>query len=113
MEAVAAHAREVLAGRVIWNISATETGGGVAEMLHTLHERAVSEPRRHAAGVNLLAGRAIAIDWSGRVLRGQREGQHDRRGGYGRRTRAKPMRESAQSRPCRAGPVPPSVWAEP
>ncbi len=35
-EAAAAHAREVLAGRVVWNVSATETGGGVAEMLHTL-----------------------------------------------------------------------------
>jgi trehalose synthase len=35
-EAAAAHTREVLAGRVMWNISATETGGGVAEMLHTL-----------------------------------------------------------------------------
>ncbi len=35
-EGAAARAREVLAGRVVWNISATETGGGVAEMLHTL-----------------------------------------------------------------------------
>ena len=32
----AAHARDLLAGRVVWNVSATAEGGGVAEMLHTL-----------------------------------------------------------------------------
>lgn len=35
-EAAANRAREVLAGRVVWNVSSTETGGGVAEMLHSL-----------------------------------------------------------------------------
>ncbi|HVQ96513.1 MAG TPA: glycosyltransferase [Mycobacteriales bacterium] len=35
-EAAAARARDVLAGRTVWNISSTETGGGVAEMLHSL-----------------------------------------------------------------------------
>jgi trehalose synthase len=35
-EAAAARAREVLAGRMVWNVNATETGGGVAEMLRTL-----------------------------------------------------------------------------
>ena len=32
----ATHAREVLAGRTVWNINTTATGGGVAEMLQTL-----------------------------------------------------------------------------
>lgn len=36
LEAAAARIREALAGRVVWNISATQTGGGVAEMLRTL-----------------------------------------------------------------------------
>jgi trehalose synthase len=35
-DAAAARAREVLAGRVVWNVSSTATGGGVAEMLHSL-----------------------------------------------------------------------------
>jgi trehalose synthase len=35
-EAAAARARAVLDGRVVWNISSTETGGGVAEMLRSL-----------------------------------------------------------------------------
>ncbi|MEN3361976.1 MAG: trehalose synthase, partial [Mycobacteriales bacterium] len=35
-EAAAARARGALAGRTVWNISSTETGGGVAEMLHSL-----------------------------------------------------------------------------
>jgi trehalose synthase len=34
--AAAAEAREALAGRTVWNINSTATGGGVAEMLHTL-----------------------------------------------------------------------------
>jgi trehalose synthase len=34
--AAAARATEVLSGRVVWNVSSTATGGGVAEMLHTL-----------------------------------------------------------------------------
>jgi trehalose synthase len=34
--AVAARARKILAGRVIWNVNATATGGGVAEILRTL-----------------------------------------------------------------------------
>ncbi|MGV1009888.1 MAG: glycosyltransferase [Dermatophilaceae bacterium] len=36
-EATAAHARELLKGRKVWNVNATATGGGVAEMLQTLH----------------------------------------------------------------------------
>jgi trehalose synthase len=35
-DAAAAKARDLLAGRVVWNVSSTETGGGVAEMLHSL-----------------------------------------------------------------------------
>lgn len=35
-EAAAVRAREVLAGRVVWNVSSTATGGGVAEMLSSL-----------------------------------------------------------------------------
>ena len=35
-EKLAAGAREQLAGRVVWNINSTATGGGVAEMLQTL-----------------------------------------------------------------------------
>jgi len=35
-EAAAARARIVLAGKVVWNVSSTATGGGVAEMLRTL-----------------------------------------------------------------------------
>ena len=35
-ETVAAQAREFLDGRVVWNVSATAHGGGVAEMLQTL-----------------------------------------------------------------------------
>ena len=31
-----ARARDLLVGRVVWNVSATAEGGGVAEMLHTL-----------------------------------------------------------------------------
>jgi trehalose synthase len=34
--AAAARARQVLAGRVVWNVSSTAAGGGVAEMLHAL-----------------------------------------------------------------------------
>lgn len=33
---VAARAAEALTGRTVWNVSSTATGGGVAEMLHTL-----------------------------------------------------------------------------
>jgi trehalose synthase len=33
---VAAEARSVLQGRVVWNLNSTATGGGVAEMLHPL-----------------------------------------------------------------------------
>ena len=36
IDAAAQRAAEALAGRTIWNISTTESGGGVAEMLHTL-----------------------------------------------------------------------------
>src|SRR6476660_3078558 len=32
----AEHARELLAGRTVWNISSTSQGGGVAEMLQAL-----------------------------------------------------------------------------
>ena len=31
-----AHGRTMLAGRVLWNVNATATGGGVAEMLQAL-----------------------------------------------------------------------------
>jgi trehalose synthase len=34
--AAAARAAEALSGRTVWNVSSTATGGGVAEMLHTL-----------------------------------------------------------------------------
>jgi len=37
LEATAARAREVLEGRKVWNVNATASGGGVAEMLQTLH----------------------------------------------------------------------------
>jgi trehalose synthase len=36
LEQAAARAREILGTRVIWNINSTATGGGVAEMLHSL-----------------------------------------------------------------------------
>ncbi len=36
LHATAARAREELQGRVVWNINATATGGGVAEMLQTI-----------------------------------------------------------------------------
>jgi trehalose synthase len=36
LQAAAARARDRLSGRVVWNVSATAEGGGVAEMLHTL-----------------------------------------------------------------------------
>jgi trehalose synthase len=36
LETAVAQVREVMASRVLWNVSATETGGGVAEMLRTL-----------------------------------------------------------------------------
>jgi trehalose synthase len=35
-EAAAVHARDILNGGTLWNVSATETGGGVAEMLPNL-----------------------------------------------------------------------------
>jgi len=35
-DAVAAQARQLLEGRVVWNVNATAQGGGVAEMLQTL-----------------------------------------------------------------------------
>ena len=35
-EAVAARSRALLGGRTVLNVSSTHTGGGVAEMLHTL-----------------------------------------------------------------------------
>ncbi|HSR26585.1 MAG TPA: glycosyl transferase family 1, partial [Candidatus Eisenbacteria bacterium] len=34
--ATAARARQVFAGRTIWNVNSTSTGGGVAEMLRSL-----------------------------------------------------------------------------
>src|SRR5438105_2209091 len=34
--AAAARAREVLSGRVVWNVNSTAHGGGVAEMLRSL-----------------------------------------------------------------------------
>src|SRR5438270_3415756 len=34
IRATAARARELLAGRRVWNINSTASGGGVAEMLH-------------------------------------------------------------------------------
>jgi trehalose synthase len=34
--AAASHTSQALAGRTVWNINSTATGGGVAEMLHTL-----------------------------------------------------------------------------
>ena len=36
MEEYAAAARQLLAGRTVWNVNSTARGGGVAEMLHTL-----------------------------------------------------------------------------
>lgn len=42
----AARARQLLHGRVVWNVNATATGGGVAEMLQALLDYA------HGAGVN-------------------------------------------------------------
>lgn len=36
LEAVAASARELLSGTVVWNVNATGKGGGVAEMLQTI-----------------------------------------------------------------------------
>jgi len=42
----AARARELLDGRVVWNVNATATGGGVAEMLQALLDYA------HGAGVD-------------------------------------------------------------
>lgn len=36
LEQYAAAARELLAGRTLWNLNSTARGGGVAEMLHTL-----------------------------------------------------------------------------
>ena len=42
----AAQARELLQGRVVWNVNATATGGGVAEMLQALLDYA------HGAGVD-------------------------------------------------------------
>ncbi|HYT09039.1 MAG TPA: glycosyltransferase [Mycobacteriales bacterium] len=36
LRTAAARARQVLAGRVVWSVSSTATGGGVAEMLHAM-----------------------------------------------------------------------------
>ena len=36
LERTAGHARELLAGRVVWNLNSTAQGGGVAEMLQVL-----------------------------------------------------------------------------
>jgi trehalose synthase len=36
LEAAAARARDLLAGRIVWNVNSTASGGGVAEMLHVL-----------------------------------------------------------------------------
>ena len=36
VEAAAARARDVLAGRIVWNVNSTARGGGVAEMLQSL-----------------------------------------------------------------------------
>src|SRR5437773_2630252 len=47
-------ARELLAGRVVWNINSTATGGGVAEMLQSL----------------LAYVRGAGVDAQWRVLRG-------------------------------------------
>lgn len=49
IEAYASAARQLLAGRTVWNISSTARGGGVAEMLHTL--------------VAYAAGTGIAVRW--------------------------------------------------
>jgi trehalose synthase len=50
-EAAAARAHTVLADRVVWNVSSTATGGGVAEMLHTL--------LGYVAGVGVQTGWAV------------------------------------------------------
>ncbi|MEN3361086.1 MAG: trehalose synthase, partial [Mycobacteriales bacterium] len=64
-EAAAARARGALAGRTVWNISSTETGGGVAEMLHSLLGYVA------AAGVNsrwlILSGDARFFDITKRL----------------------------------------------
>lgn len=54
--AVAVHARTVLAGRVVWNVNSTASGGGVAEMLQTL----------------LAYGRGAGVDTRWLVLDGDR-----------------------------------------
>jgi trehalose synthase len=51
------HARDLLGNRIVWNINATATGGGVAEMLQTL----------------LAYGRGAGIDTRWLVLRGTPE----------------------------------------
>src|SRR5438270_250351 len=51
--AMAAKAREELAGRTIWNVSSTAAGGGVAEMLHRLV--------RYASGAGV-SSRWVVID---------------------------------------------------
>jgi trehalose synthase len=51
------HARDLLGNRVVWNINATATGGGVAEMLQTL----------------LAYGRGAGVDTRWLVLRGTPE----------------------------------------
>ena len=54
LEAYAVHARSLLAGRTVWNVNATATGGGVAEMLQAL----------------LAYGRGTGVDTSWLVLDG-------------------------------------------
>jgi trehalose synthase len=57
IQKTAAAARQLLAGRVVWNINSTAQGGGVAEMLHTL----------------LAYGRGAGVDTRWLVLRGTPE----------------------------------------
>lgn len=56
-DAVAAGARELLEGRVVWNVNATAHGGGVAEMLQTL----------------LASARGVGVDTRWLVLSGSPE----------------------------------------
>lgn len=57
----AARARKTLAGRVIWNVNATATGGGVAEILQTLVGPAVSGVTDDPEGAEVLD--ECVTDW--------------------------------------------------
>lgn len=58
---LAAEARELTRGRVVWNVNATAQGGGVAEMLHTLLGYVRASASTPAGSSSLVEGFGLTV----------------------------------------------------